>query len=365
MPPETLSYMTMAYHNTGDDANAKKFYDRLIYLSNQNKDFTDWQYTGAMRKKLEIHNEWFYSYRFTYVETTALALRAVLTMEPENLNRIESIKRYILLQRGKDGWDNTKTTAEVFLALLQDELQARNRFGNETVTARVSLDSKTLADFVSDSDNLYASQMKIDVPIPAKRGELTIDKMGTGRLYYNTMVTYRRNLKPGDHVNEKGLPQGLKITRSFFRLKPKAVTSDGTIHYNLEEIKDGEVKAGETIMMKVFVETPITVPYIMLEAALPSGGEVVDDTPQANEAESTSTTEVEGDWGVPWWTHKDILDDRIVFFGTKMSAGKSEFHTMLRMELPGKINLNPVTLEGMYTDNVRGYSDLATFHVSE
>jgi uncharacterized protein YfaS (alpha-2-macroglobulin family) len=133
----------------------------------------------------------------------------------------------------------------------------------------------------------------------------------------------------------------------------------------LEEIKDGEVKAGETIMMKVFVETPITVPYIMLEAALPSGGEVVDDTPQANEAESTSTTEVEGDWGVPWWTHKDILDDRIVFFGTKMSAGKSEFHTMLRMELPGKINLNPVTLEGMYTDNVRGYSDLATFHVSE
>jgi uncharacterized protein YfaS (alpha-2-macroglobulin family) len=369
MTPETLSYLTMAYHNTGDLASAKRFYDRLIYLANvnaNNTDFTDWQYTKAMQKKLSIKNEWLYSYRYTYVETTALALRAVLAMEPNNLTRIESIKRYILLQKGKDGWGNTKTTSEVFHALLQDELQARDKFGNETVTARVSLDAKTLADFVSNSEDLNASQMKIDVPIPDKRGELTIEKKGNGRLYWNTMVTYRRNLHPGDHVVEKGIPLGLKITRSFFRLKPKAITSDGTIHYNLEEIKDGEVKAGETIMMKVFVQTPITVPYIMLDAALPSGGEVVEDSPEEGSADqSTSQSEVEGDWGMPWWTHKDVLDDRIVFFGTKMSAGKSEFHTMLRMELPGKINLNPVSLEGMYTDNVRGYSDLATFHVTE
>lgn len=46
----------------------------------------------------------------------------------------------------------------------------------------------------------------------------------------------------------------------------------------------------------------------------------------------------------------------MVFFGTQLNQGKSEFHTLLRMELPGDVQLNPVTLDGMYSNMIHGYS---------
>lgn len=72
--------------------------------------------------------------------------------------------------------------------------------------------------------------------------------------------------------------------------------------------------------------------------------------------DSENESGIEGDWGSPWWSHQDILDDKMVFFGTQLNQGKSEFHTLLRMELPGDVQLNPVTLDGMYSNMIHGYS---------
>ena len=115
--------------------------------------------------------------------------------------------------------------------------------------------------------------------------------------------------------------------------------------------------------MRVTVESPISLPYVMMDASLPSGGEVVQESAENDAADQTAA--FEGDWSAPWWTHQDILDDRIVFFGTTLPAGKSEFHTLIRLETPGKLNINPVSIEGMYTDKVRGYSALDYLNVTE
>ncbi|MGH9551963.1 MAG: hypothetical protein ACRD3W_21435, partial [Terriglobales bacterium] len=207
----------------------------------------------------------------------------------------------------------------------------------------------------------------LDVPISFKPATLTIDKKGTGRLYYTSLTTYFRKLKPGDQVGDKALPQGMHLTRSFYRLTPVTTKSDGQVHFRTDLITDGKVKAGETIMMKVNCETPISLPYVMLDAALPSGAEVVKGSGEEQNAVSNNDgdSSFEGDWSPAWWSHEDILDDRIVFFGTTMRAGKSEFHTMIRMEIPGKYNVEPVSLEGMYTKKVRGYSELSSLTVSE
>jgi uncharacterized protein YfaS (alpha-2-macroglobulin family) len=119
--------------------------------------------------------------------------------------------------------------------------------------------------------------------------------------------------------------------------------------------------------MKVYVEAPVSIPYVMLEAALPSGAEVVDGGPSDSSLDNADGSEstLEGDWAAPWWSHQDVLDDRIAFFGTSLPAGKSEFHTLLRMESPGRLNVDPVYLEGMYTKNVRGYSRLDILEVTE
>jgi uncharacterized protein YfaS (alpha-2-macroglobulin family) len=144
--------------------------------------------------------------------------------------------------------------------------------------------------------------------------------------------------------------------------------SDGSIHFRTVPITDGKVKAGESILMKVQVESPVRIPYVMLEAALPSGAEVVKDSGPSDESldnQDSSGPTMEGDWQAAWWSHEDVLDDRIVFFGTELPSGKSEFHTLLRMEIPGKLNVDPVSLEGMYTKKVRGYSGIDALTVTE
>jgi uncharacterized protein YfaS (alpha-2-macroglobulin family) len=364
MAPEALSYLVMTLKKYKDDTTANTVYQRLLSLANKNGNLMDWDHTPAMCKRLKLKGVSDYTYRFTGVETTALALRAVMAMEPDNTQRIESIKQWLLLQRDNNGWENTKTTSEVFLALMQDELQARNK-GATDYKVSLNLLQKLLADLTFNTANQYGPEKTVDVPLGTPK-QLTLDKDGTGRMYYTALTTYMRKLKPGDQIADKSMPPGLHISRKFFRLVPTATTSNGTIHFKTVPITDGKIKAGETIMMKVYLDAPVSVPYVMVEAALPSGAEVVQNDSRENSAEGeNSDSPFEGDWGEPWWTHQDVLDDRIVYFGTHINAGKSEFHTMLRMELPGTLQLNPVSMEGMYTKSIRAYSPLDSLTVSE
>jgi hypothetical protein len=368
MPPEGLAYLTMALKNSGDNAKAQKVYDRLISIANVNGDYMDWDHTPALISRLYDKGGVDWSYRFTGVESTALALRAVLAMEPNNFKRVESIKQWLLLQHdNKDGWENTKTTAAVFEVLLQEELISRSKWP-VNFTADANIAEKLLNEYLFNPSDTYKPEKMFNVPVGTQPQTLTITKKGTGRLYYSSLLTFFRKLRPGDKIADKATPQGLHLERKFFRLTPEATKSDGTIHFRTVPITDGKIKAGETVLMKVFVDSPVALPYVMLEAALPSGAEVADKgiEDQNLESEDGAHNEgYEGDWAMPWWTHQDVLDDRIVFFCTSLKAGKSEFHTMLRMESPGSLNVDPVSIEGMYTKKVRGYSELDSLTVAE
>lgn len=367
LSPEPLAYLTLALNESGDKTNAKLVYNRLIEIANKDGNYVNWEHTPAMIKRFAKEKMiWDYSYRYTGVETTALALETVLKMDPDNRQVIEAVKQWLLLQRDKDGWENTKTTAEVFEVLLDEELLARAKWP-ANFTADASLTQKAFADYLFNRDDEYQQERKVVVPLTQTPTPLTIKKTGTGRLYYSTVTTFFRQLKPGDQVAEKALPQGLTLKRSFYRLTPVITKADGNPHFRTDLITDGKVKAGETILMKVQVESPVTVPYVMMEAALPSGAEVVKNSGEENNMVSNDKgdSSFEGDWGSTWWSHQDILDDRIVFFGTTMQAGKCEFHTLLRMEMPGKFNVDPVSIEGMYTKSVRGYSPLDQLTVTE
>jgi len=371
LPPEALAYLTMALKKDGRLDDAKMVFNRLISLANVNGEYVEWDHTAALIKRLSPNRTMTaYSYRFTGVESTALSLRAVLMMEPANTKRIESIKQWLLLQRSKDGWENTKTTAEVFEALLQEELQAKSKWPTN-FTADATLQEKLLAKYTFNTDDAYQAEKTIDVSTQAsKPARLSITKHGSGRLYYSSLMTCFRKLKSGDVIAEQASPSGLRLSRKFFHVVPGPMKSDGSIHFRTLPITDGRVKAGETILMKVYVDAPTAIPYVMLQAALPSGAEAVDEKPEVRnmdneDGEEGSSPALEGDWEAPWWTHQDVLDDRITFFGTSLPAGKSEFHTLLRMEIPGKLNIEPVSLEGMYTKKVRGYSQLDSLTVTE
>jgi alpha-2-macroglobulin len=374
LSPEALAYLAMAEKISGSQAIADQAYKQMLFLANRPENMVDWEPTKQLLKRMAFPISYGdYSYRFTGVETTALALRAILTMDPNNSTLIESVKNWLLAQRGEEGWDNTKTTSQVFLALLEEQLSFA-KGAVQSPSIRIS-EGKQLVEQMSWAVNqLYGPETVIKPPPQIDQGEnsgLTLTKEGAGRVYYSSLLTYQRLLKPGENVDGMSMPSDLRLQRNFSRISVAATTTDGKIHFHATDLKDGTVRAGETILMKVKLKTPTSVPYVIVECGLPSGAEVVQGDSKANNLDGDSNqgddsdSPFAGDWQPQWWTHQDVLDDRIVFFVTNLPAGNSEFDVMLRMEMPGTFEINPIKLEGMYTDKVRGYSPPGVMKVVE
>jgi uncharacterized protein YfaS (alpha-2-macroglobulin family) len=355
--PEPLAYTALALKNLGDVEGAKKASDRLLALANKTEVTVDWEHTDSMFKRLKLVGVTDWSYRYTGEETTALAFRAMLANKPDDTNLLESIKAWMMLHRDKDGWCNTKTTSEVLHALLNDALASAQNSG-ETVTAKVLMDNVLQTELSFSGGERFSKEKSFILPtFKPQTGALQLQKSGIGKLYYNTILSYTKTMKPGEPVPVKNTPAGLTMTRTFYRLETAPAGTDGVLKVVSKPFNGGTIKAGETILMKVLVESPMSLPYVIVECPLPSGAEVVKSA-GAQEAvdEGSADATISGDWGGTWWSHQDILDDKIVFFGTTVPEGKKEFSTLLRMELPGKVNVNPVSLAGMYTKLIRGYT---------
>ena len=366
LPPETLCYLTIALKQSNDNR-FEKSYKQLLALANHTDNFVEWDHTKNLLKRMGlpyIYDD--YTYRYTGIETTALALRTVLITEPNNTQLIESIKRWLLVERDNNGWANTKTTAQVFIALLEEQLLFnRNNSTNETL--KISIASNLLKQLNYDASNCYGAEEEITLPQLKKGERVSLNNSGSGRIYYNSLITYIRQLSANENLAATGSPQGLSVERSFYRLKPSAVTSDGKIHFHSEQITNNTIQAGETVLMKIKVNSPIRLPYIILEAYLPSGAEIVHDESKEDLIKNDTDKEsnLVGDWGIRWWSHEDVLDDRIVFFSSDLPQGKSEFSTLVRMEMPGNYQINPLRIEGMYAKNVRAYSNLDKLTVTK
>ncbi len=366
--PESLAYYTLAFKASGYADAAKKMYDRLIYLSNSEDSafgsLVNWERNDDMYRKFGVASNnyyYYYSYRFTGVESSALALRACIAMEPGS-ERIEGIKSWILTERGKDGWGNTKTTAEVFKSFMEDELvNAKNvpcDFKTEIASADGQAADLGVASF--NQKSLFAPEQVIKLNLKTNQ-KAKLHKSGSGRLYWSCVLKYYKKLSPSGintaNVTLPSTPTKLAMHRSFKRLIAH-YDSSNNVSFTEEPI-NGKVKAGETILMTLSIDSPISVPYTLCEMPLPSGAEVVKD----NAKEEISSR---GNYSaVRWWDHQDIMDDHIANFSGWYRDGHSELRTMIRMELPGKFQMNPAIIEGMYTNNVHGYSEAQEIEVVE
>jgi uncharacterized protein YfaS (alpha-2-macroglobulin family) len=223
-----------------------------------------------------------------------------------------------------------------------------------------------------DASSTIKPEQDLSLELNKSKGEIKeikIHKKGTGRLYYSTVLSYHQVLKAGQNVAAHGIPAGLHIKREFFKLVPSAPDSNGNVHFTAQPLFDHKVKAGETILMKVYVDSPIVCPYVCLQAPLPSGAEVVENDSRGDAKEAGSgTNEKQEDsysWGNWWWTHQDVMDDHIAFFVTDFPNHKAELHQMIRMEIPGKFQINPVSMEGMYTKGIKAHSEADEITVTE
>jgi len=372
LTPEMLAFYSVTFDKQGEHEVARTLYDRLVELGNITTsdagNMLDWAPSKQMMTKLNPGAEYqgYYSYRYTDVETTALAFEAALQMEPENSDRMEAIKRWILMQRGKDGWSNTKTTAEVFRAFMDSEIAQKHQGSNTEFVSDVLIGGQLSKELNFGSKSILEPEKDVLLQLKPQQGKVAIHKKGPGKLYYTSLVTYYRAIKPGEHIAQQSTPDGLQLRREFFKLVAGPSDSSGNVQFKAVALPNRTVRAGETVLMKVFVDSPTAVPYTYLKAPLPSGAEVVENDSRENAQEEGSDKKADAySWGNWWWTHQDVMDDHLAFFVTEFGRGKFEFHQMVRMEIPGKFQMNPVLLEGMYTNKVRAHSQADVITVTE
>jgi uncharacterized protein YfaS (alpha-2-macroglobulin family) len=370
LSPQALAWMLLALNPKTDQHEIRQLDSLLMGLSNQTEGQLDWSLSPQTRKRLMGVGS---DYRFTSVEVTALAMRALLERSAEvtpaavNRQRVEATKTWLLSQRDQHGWQNTKTTAQVLRALVDEELAHHQEAEATEMEARLLLDDTAQETVHFSKQTQYQKETLLELPWKSLAdGIVRLSKAGPGRLYFSGMLSYWLSLKPGEVFEHEALPSGLTIRRGFYRLEPSAVTRDGTIRFRSRPLGNQPVKAGETLLMKIEVESPVALPYLILNAPLPSGGEVPESTVKRNLLETQEESGIEGDWEITWWSHEQVLDDRVVFFTHQLPARqKNVFHTLVRMELPGTFQLNPVRLEGMYTDAIQAASKLDTLKVVE
>jgi uncharacterized protein YfaS (alpha-2-macroglobulin family) len=204
------------------------------------------------------------------------------------------------------------------------------------------------------SQSLGQRAHEITIPASALRdgaNQVAIERQGQGALYYTAILD--------QHVRMNPIPaedNGIAITREYFlvteRLDRGQLIED-------ETPLAGPVAVGDTVRVKLSmtVSAGADIEHVNLEDRFPSGFEVKQD-PRPVYGSSWR-------WS-PMWSAKEVHDDRVVFFATRLywwhpqqATRTYEYRYDLRAETAGSFLALPAFAEAVYAPETNGRSEAA------
>jgi uncharacterized protein YfaS (alpha-2-macroglobulin family) len=258
-----------------------------------------------------------YDWRNNDVETTAYVLMAMLKSDPDN-EMVEKMIRWLVSNRRGKQWYSTKDTAIAVFALAEYLKISKELSPN--YVAKVYLNGD-LAESVK-KDDAFSMDNEIKLDPATGLNEIRIVKEGEGKLYYSLFLKY---FKEEEDIKAKS--SGIGVSREY------NVTS---------------ARSGEYIQVKLTIDAPADLEYIILEDPIPAGCEVVEDV-------RASPYYWDYGWGY-WYSQREVRDEKVVYFMTYVSPGKNEIAYTLRAEVPGAYHVMPATAWNMYDEKIRGHS---------
>ena len=360
--PDTAAFLLYALALNGDTGTAKSEFDRILrrhphsggyaYLvltaklvgidtapaleqMNRQAVWAD----GTLHWRDGAHN---YSWDWDDREMTAMALRALLAVNPQE-PRIGAMLRWLMLHRTGDYWGSTRDTAWV-LAAFCDYLQSQSEFtAGGQVT--IKLNGVVRQTYTLTPDLLKQPQLTLHVPASELRpdkNDVTLERSGgTSPVFYSVewkQVVASEDMPALSPPAVKG--ETLTVTREYLRLKPQKVGSDS---WSLQtEPTNNRLAQGDRIRVRLTIDAPRDMAYVLVEDPFPSGCEV-------NERGDASEVV---DWGY-WWQGVDVRDDHIAFFAKTITKGKHVIEYNLRAQTPGSYHALPTLVQAMYTPETR------------
>jgi hypothetical protein len=269
-----------------------------------------------------------------------------------NHDLIPKLVTGLLGHRKAGRWLNTQENTFALVAL--DRYFQTSEKATPDFVARIWLGSDHAGDHAfrgrSTDDYQVAIAMK-DVASHDKAA-LTIQRAGTGRLYYRIGMTYAPaslQLAPADH--------GFVVERRYEAVDdPKDVTraADGTWH----------IKAGARVRVRLSMVNDSRRYHVALVDPLPAGLEILNPAlattgPIPEDPKQASQRGPYWWWYAPWYEHQNLRDERAEAFASLLWEGVHRYDYVARATTPGHFVVPPPRAEEMYMPETfgRGASD--------
>jgi|GEM_PF-180921 len=204
------------------------------------------------------------------VEATAFALRALLTIDPQN-KLIEPVTNWLLKGRRGAQWSNTRDTAITVLAL-NDYLRVTKELSPE-LEYEVTVNGTSIAKRKVSGAEVFAAPSRFAVDrrfIKDGANDIRIRRKGEGPVYYAAEAKFFSLEEP---IPASG--NEIFVKREYFKLVGRPTLLKGLL-YDKVPLLDGEtVTSGERIETVLTIEAKNNYEYLLFEDLKPAGFESV------------------------------------------------------------------------------------------
>ena len=282
------------------------------------------------------------------VEATAFALRALLTIDPQN-KLVEPVTNWLIKNRRGAQWSNTRDTAIVVLTLndyLRTSGEIQPVIGYDLVVNGTVVTSKqiTAAEALSAPSKFAISRELVR----DGANEISIvRKNGNGPLYFSAQaefVSLEEPLKPAG--NE------IFVKREYFKLMNHPTLLKGVVSERVA-LREGEtVKSGDRIEVVLTVEAKNNYEYLLFEDLKPAGLEAV----QLRSGDNVYIRELKAGGGFTQrmrWVYQELRDRKVALFIDRLPEGVWQVSYEMRAEAPGAFHALPVLGHAMYVPEIR------------
>lgn len=267
---------------------------------------------------------------------TALVLEALTQIRPEN-PLLSKTARWLMDKRLGTHWRTTQETAYAILGLasyiqISGELAPDYRY-------EIYLNDDLLSSGVVSASNALEPIPMISVPsdlLADGDNQVRILKQGRGLLYYALTLRASHLSDADKEVPPAG--NGISVSRRYQRLDDRNQTSEN-------------FAVGDLIKVHLTVEATSDAWYVIIEDPLPAGAEAL------NERLNTTSYNAEPGGGAFGWrsygyNRKEVHDDRVALFVTRLRAGRHEYDYLMRATTPGQFSVLPTQVYLMYDPDI-------------
>jgi alpha-2-macroglobulin len=337
LEPYAIANLVIAYSKVGDANRAKDLLDRLKAKRLETDRGIHWQ-------KAKREYDWYWYWDDNEIQITAVALEAIVRMEPQS-PLIPRISNWLLAQRRGPQWISTQDTASVIQAAL-----ALPKPAATDIAVSVTLnDGQAIEETVSST----AGTLTLDIPsgdLQAGINKLTVTS--------DTNITYSLDAQFTREPDElkADSSKGIKVTRKYEKLSAVWDAENKRYSYQRESLsKAGKlqpVTVGDLVLVTLTVNSKDPARYVMISDPLPAGLKALDERSLTIAGLQDATDGFE-EWRF-WYSGREFRDDRVDLYAYYLDRDTQVMRYVLRAQTPGIFTALPTHVFLMYDPDVTG-----------